>query len=124
MKTHPRTPLAARALVAGVVMIGLAACQPAPAVPGNLDTRGNPGGGGPTTTTVETTQPQFVTTTTAAPTTTTTAARTTTTTTAPPAPSGWRLVGGDEFNGSSLNSSKWQPYYSNYGSSNLELECN
>ena len=100
-------------------MIGLAACQPAPTVPGNLNTGGSTSG-----TTVETTQPQFVTTTTAAPTTTTTAAPTTTTTTVPAAPSGWTLVGGDEFNSSALNTSKWEPYNSNYGSSNLELECN
>ena len=33
MKKHPRTPLAARALVAGFVMIGLAACQPVATVP-------------------------------------------------------------------------------------------
>ena len=132
-------------------MFALAACQP---VPGSGTTGTPVGAGDePTSTTVEqptttttaaptttttaapttTTPAAPTTTTTAAPTTTTTAAPTTTTTTAPPAPSapsspsstsGWTLVGGDEFNGSSLDTSAWKPYYSNYGSSNLEQECN
>ena len=35
MKHAPKTPLAARAIAAGIVMLGLAACQPATTVPGN-----------------------------------------------------------------------------------------
>ncbi|MCU1369850.1 MAG: Beta-glucanase/Beta-glucan synthetase [Ilumatobacteraceae bacterium] len=110
MNKLSKTPLAARALAAGIVMLGLAACQPVTTVPGN----GNP------------TPEPTVTATTAAPTTTTTAAPTTTTTKAPnpTAPAGWKLVGGDEFNDSSLNTSKWKPYHNNYGSGNAELECN
>ncbi|WP_421118482.1 family 16 glycosylhydrolase [Aquihabitans daechungensis] len=112
MKKHsPKTPLAARAIAAGIVMLGLAACQPVATVPGNV---GTPTGGG------------TVTTTTAAPTTTTTAAPTTTTTKPPVvnAPAGWKLVGGDEFNDATLDGSKWKAYHNNYGAGNLELECN
>lgn len=152
MKTTRKTPLAARALIADFVMIGLAACQPVVATPGTgggsggpaatTTTVGNGNGGGGTTTTTDadyvtttttatttqqpttTTTAAPTTTTTAAPTTTTTAAPTTTTTTAVPAPTGWTQVGGDEFNAGSLDTGKWQPYHSNYGSSNLEQECN
>ena len=145
MKKLTKTPLAARALIAGFVMVGLAACQPvANPYPGNGTTGGGTPTTEPTTPIEQTTTTAAPTTTTAAPTTTTTAAPTTTTTAAPttttttaapttttttavptvPAPSGWTLVGGDEFNGASLNTSKWKPYYSNYGSSNLQLECN
>jgi beta-glucanase (GH16 family) len=116
MKKFPKTPLAARAIAAGIVMLGLAACQPVTTIPGN----GNPVPGGATTTTA----PAPTTVAPPAPTTTTTAAPTTTTTTAPAAPAGWKLVGGDEFNDASLNTSKWKPYHNNYGSGNAELECN
>jgi beta-glucanase (GH16 family) len=110
MKLRPaKTPLAARAIAAGIVMLGLAACQPVATIPGNGSSPSNGG---------------TVTTTTAAPTTTTTAAPTTTTTTAVPAPAGWKLVGGDEFNDSTLDGSKWRTYHNNYGSGNAELECN
>ena len=114
MNMLPKVPLAAKALAAGIVILGLAACQPVVTSPGNAEPA-------PTTTAAPTT------TTTAAPrTTTTTAAPTTTTTTvpAPTAPAGWKLVGGDEFDASALNTSKWKPYHSNYGSGNLQLECN
>ena len=128
-------------MLAGLLLIGLAACQPTTTRlgPGNLDT-GAPtklGGTASTTTprrTTPTTSPPRTTTTTAAPrTTSTTAAATTTaapitTTTAAPAspstPGGWKLVGGDEFNDTSVNGGKWSAYHSNYGSSNLQLECN
>ena len=119
MKIHPNTPLAARALVAGLVMLGLAACQPVATVPGNS----SGGGSTPTTTAPTTTAAPTTTTTTAAPTTTTTAAPTTTTTTAVPAPAGWKLAGGDEFNDATVDASKWKPYYNNYGSGNAELQC-
>jgi len=133
MNKHPKTPLAARALVAGIVMLGLAACQPVTTIPGNENpavgsgtpTTAVPTTEAPTTTTTKaptttttaapTTTTAAPTTTTKAPTTTTTAAPTTTTTAAPAAPAGWKLVGGDEFNDSSISSSKWKPYYNNYG---------
>ena len=117
MKHLSKTPLAARAIAAGVVMLGLAACQPVSTIPGNGPAPSNGG-------TVTTTTAAPTTTTTAAPTTTTTAAPTTTTTTAVPAPAGWKLVGGDEYNAASLDTSKWKPYHNNYGSGNAELECN
>lgn len=117
MKKLSNTPLAARAIAAGIVMLGLAACQPVTTIPGNGSAPSN--GGSVTTTTAAPT-----TTTTAAPTTTTTAAPTTTTTTKPAGPAGWKLVGGDEFNDSAVDTGKWKPYHSNYGSSNLQLECN
>ena len=41
-----------------------------------------------------------------------------------PSPTGWRHVGGDEFDGTTLDTSRWKPYHSNYGSANLQLECN
>jgi beta-glucanase (GH16 family) len=125
MKNHlTKTPLAARALVAGIVMLGLAACQPVTTVPGNSVPSD---GGTVATTTPTTTTAAPTTTTTAAPTTTTTTAAPTTTTTTAPAvtsPAGWKLVGGDEFNDASLDGSKWQTYHNNYGSGNAELECN
>jgi len=40
-----------------------------------------------------------------------------------PAPTGWTLVGGDEFNGSSLDSSKWSAYNNTYGDGNNEYAC-
>jgi beta-glucanase (GH16 family) len=40
-----------------------------------------------------------------------------------PAPVGWRLVGGDEFNGTSLDGSKWQAYHNTYGDGNNEYAC-
>ncbi len=39
------------------------------------------------------------------------------------APAGWRLVGGDEFNGPSLDTSKWSAYHNTYGEGNNELAC-
>lgn len=122
MKIFPNTPLAGRALAAGLVMLGLAACQPVTTVPGNGT--GGSGGSTVTTTTAIPTTTATPTTTAAPTTTTTTAAPTTTTTTAVPAPAGWRLVGGDEFNDSSVNAAKWKQYHNNYGSGNAELECN
>ena len=38
-------------------------------------------------------------------------------------PSGWTLVGGDEFDGGSLDTSKWKPYHNTYGDGNNELAC-
>ena len=40
-----------------------------------------------------------------------------------PAPSGWTLVGGDEFNGSGLDTSKWSAYHNTYGDGNNEFAC-
>ena len=44
---------------------------------------------------------------------------------APPVPvtPGWKLVGGDEFNGSSVDTAKWKPYFNTYGDGNNELPC-
>jgi beta-glucanase (GH16 family) len=109
MKTYRTTPLATRALIAGFVLIGLAACQPVTTVPSSAQEDA------PTTTTAAPT-----TTTTAAPTTTTAAPTTTSTV---PAVPGWKLVGGDEFNGSTLDTGKWKPYHNTYGDANGELAC-
>ena len=51
MNKTPKIRPAARALIAGLVMLGLAACQPAAAVPGGggIDTGGS-SGANPTTT--------------------------------------------------------------------------
>lgn len=50
---------------------------------------------------------------------------TTTPTTATPVttPDGWTLVGGDEFDGPGLDTSKWKPYHNTYGDGNNELAC-
>lgn len=40
-----------------------------------------------------------------------------------PAPTGWTLVGGDEFNGSSVDTSKWSLYNNTYGDGNNEYAC-
>ncbi|HWJ96762.1 MAG TPA: family 16 glycosylhydrolase, partial [Acidimicrobiales bacterium] len=116
MKMFSKTPLAVRALGVGAVLFGLAACQPVATVPGNGSIPGNGGAPAPTVAPTTTTAPPTTTTTTTAP--------ASTTTTAVPAPSGWKLVGGDEFNDSTLDTSKWKPYHNNYGAGNLELECN
>ncbi len=47
----------------------------------------------------------------------------TTTTTAPATPKGWTLLGGDEFNGSTLDTGKWKAYHNTYGDGNNELAC-
>ncbi|QXC59139.1 glycoside hydrolase family 16 protein [Aquihabitans sp. G128] len=130
-------------------LIGLAACQPTPPA---TPTGPAPTGptvetpstettvpGAPTTVAPSTTTTAAPTTTTAAPTTTTAAPTTTTTprtttttaaptttTTTPPAPgtrAGWTLVGGDEFNGTSVDTSKWKMYNNTYGDGNHELAC-
>lgn len=110
MKNARKIPMAARAAIAGAALIGLAACQP---VPGT--TTSVPGPASSETTTTVAPAP----TTTVAPTTTTTAAPTPANT----APAGWKYVGGDEFNGTSVDSSKWSEYHNNYGSANKQLEC-
>jgi beta-glucanase (GH16 family) len=113
----PTTTLAVRSLVVGAALLGLAACQPTP-VP-TLPT-----GPSDEVTTTLPVNPDNTTTTIAQPTTTTTAQPTTTTTTAVPGTrAGWKLVGGDEFDGSSLNTAKWKPYHNTYGDSNNELAC-
>lgn len=60
------------------------------------------------------------------PTTTTTTSPVVTappTTTTPPGSSGWTLVGGDEFNGTAVDGSKWKAYHNTYGDGNKELAC-
>ena len=76
MKNLTKTPLAARALLAGVVILGLAACQP-------VVNTGTADEGQNTTTTTAAPTTTATPTTTAAPTTTTTTAAPTTTTTGP-----------------------------------------
>jgi|GEM_PF-2795166 len=43
---------------------------------------------------------------------------------AQPAGKVWSVAFSDDFSGSSLDTSVWQPYYNTYGSGNNELECN
>ena len=94
MKTSRNLTRSAALGIAGFALF-LAACQPTPGTP----TVGGEGEATPTTT---------------AP----------TTTTAPVAePSGWTLVGGDEFDGGTLDASKWKPYHNTYGDGNNELAC-
>ena len=60
------------------------------------------------------------------PTTTTTTVPVTTappTTTAPPANNGWKLVGGDEFNDTTVDATRWKTYHNTYGDGNKELAC-
>ena len=45
------------------------------------------------------------------------------TTTTAPGPTGWTLVGGDEFNGAAVDKAKWKPYNNTYGDGNHELAC-
>jgi beta-glucanase (GH16 family) len=90
----------ARLAIAGVALFGLAACEPQ--LPGTPQPT-NTGPGNVTTTTQPTNG---------------------TTTPANTAPAGWRYVGGDEFDGTSVNTAKWKPYYNTYGDANHELECN
>lgn len=92
--------------LSALTVAALAACEPAP-------------GGGSTTTT---TKPV---TTTTRPVTTTTRPVTTTTTT-PPDPKyvpGWNYVGGDEFDGTAVNTNLWKVYHNTYGDGNQELAC-
>lgn len=43
-------------------------------------------------------------------------------TTAPPAPA-WKLVGGDEFNDTTVDATRWKRYHNTYGDGNKELAC-
>ncbi len=141
MKTNRlRSTYAAMGLGASA-LLGLVACQPTvPEVPstptwGPGSTTTLPGNGVGTPTTVAT--PTTATPTTAAPTTappttpapTTTAPPATTTppttppTTTPNAPAGWTLVGGDEFNDTTVDPTKWKQYHNTYGDGNKEMAC-
>ncbi|MCU1353048.1 MAG: Beta-glucanase/Beta-glucan synthetase [Acidimicrobiales bacterium] len=43
----------------------------------------------------------------------------------PTLPPGWRLVGGDEFNGAGLNTARWKAYFNNYGDGGGSvMQCN
>jgi beta-glucanase (GH16 family) len=109
MGTGRKISKAGRVALAGAALLGLAACQPQiPGTPVEADpvVGTPPGNGAPAP----------------APTTTTT------TTTAPPsnpisAPAGWRYVGGDEFDGSTVDPSKWVRYHNTYGDGNKEMAC-
>lgn len=63
-------------------------------------------------------------------TTSTTTTSTTTTTAAPPAPTpapapvGWNTYWTDEFNTTTIDTTRWKPYANNYGAGNNELQCN
>jgi beta-glucanase (GH16 family) len=114
MKLLPKTTRAARLALAGAAVAALAACQPVATVP----TTG--AGSDPTTTVAEPGGNTAVTTTTAAPTTTTTAPPAPAT---PVAPAGWKYVGGDEFDGTSVDTGRWRPYHNTYGDGNNELAC-
>jgi beta-glucanase (GH16 family) len=103
MKLFSKTPRAARTLLAGAALVALAACQPVATLPATDSDAGSGSNATDTTTTAP------VTTTTAAP--------------APVAPAGWTLVGGDEFDGTSLAADRWRPYHNTYGDGNKELAC-
>ncbi len=117
----------------GTALFGLVACQPVTMVASSTPPTTTPTTAAPATTAPATTAPATTApATTAAPTTAapTTAAPTTAapTTTAPvttttAAPSGWTLVGGDEFDGSSVDGSKWKTYNNTYGDGNNEMAC-
>jgi beta-glucanase (GH16 family) len=111
------TPLAIRSLLAAGAIAALGACQPVTTIPQPAPS--------PTTTVEGSDGNKVTTTTTAAPVTTAppTTAPPAPTTTTPTAPAGWKLVGGDEFNGSTLATSKWKPYHNTYGEGNKELAC-
>ncbi len=99
-------------LVASLALMGLAACQPVPGVPSFGNSTGGSGATAPATTT-----PATPVTTVAAP----PADQNNT----PPvnAPAGYHLIGGDEFNGSALDTSEWSAYHNTYGDGNNELAC-
>ncbi len=90
---------------AGVIALGgLSACQPVPAAQGQPGTPtedimpiGMPAPEAPTTTS------------------------STTTTTVPD--DAWTLVGGDEFDGTAVDTARWKPYHNTYGDGNHELAC-
>lgn len=87
--------LASALSVAVTGLLGLAACDPTPQAPPVA-----PPVTAPPTTAPATTLPS-----------------------GPVAPSGWRYYGGDEFNGSALDTTKWRAYYNTYGDGNKELAC-
>lgn len=107
------------ALVAGLALTSLAACHPTAVVPTyTYATFSAPNN---TTTTTTTVAPvNNTTTTTAAP-----VANISTANNTPPlnAPSDYRLVGGDEFNDTSLDTGRWSAYHNTYGDGNNELAC-
>jgi len=103
MSSRPTRHLA-RILGAGLLALGVSACQ----VPY-----------GSTTTADQYARKVSLPTTTTAPARTTTAPAPTTA----PSPPGWRLVGGDEFDATTLNASNWVAYHNTYGDGNNELAC-
>lgn len=110
IRKHNRRQHAFSGLVAGIALVGLAACQPVPGVPSFGNDNGESGGTSTTSTTP------------AAP--TTTVAPTNPNNTPPVnAPAGYRFAGGDEFDGSALNTNAWSAYHNTYGDGNNELAC-
>ena len=112
---HP-TPIRRRArrgaalLVLASCFATVTACQPAATVP-------------TTTSTTTTTTTSLATTTSTAPLATAPPAPVTSTTSTTVPASGWTLVGGDEFDGSGVDGSKWKAYNNTYGDGNHELAC-
>lgn len=82
------------AAVGWFALLGLVACQPTPGV--NVPV-GSSGG--------QTTTPAPV------------------TATPVPATPGWTVIGGDEFDGTTVDASKWKAYHNTYGDGNHELAC-
>jgi beta-glucanase (GH16 family) len=96
-----------------VPLMGLMACQPRSVVTGGTVGGGTRTDGTATTTVVaaSTTDP------------TTPSTSTSTTIAGSGTADTWRLVGGDEFNGTAVDGTRWKAYNNTYGDGNHELAC-